>query len=152
MRASCRIMAHGMLVPRNDESLQFRSTMQAKLDGTLDFVQDNYNLLPIETKYYRLCISEDEMREENLPVDGGFTLVGFEPIITSQYVHHYMLYGSSDDRCGYQRTSSLDQLYSWSPGKCSYQMALRLYLAVQEDAARASNSPPFIPFCHCSTR
>ena len=110
-RSSLRWFAFG-----KDELLQFRSTMKDRSEGTFDFVQMNYNLLPIETRYYNFCIDEEDMRAQNLPVDDGFTLVGFEPIITSKWVHHYTLFGSNDG-CGFHRSAAMDQLYSWSPGK-----------------------------------
>ena len=64
-------------------------------------------------------MSADDIKSQGVPLDDGVTLIGFEPIISSEFVHHYSIHGSLRDSIeqGCDTYFEKDLLYMWLKGK-----------------------------------
>lgn len=80
-----------------DETTVFNAVMDELANGTFFVGPKDYKIKAIETDYQQFCINADDLRAMGVPLDIGATLIGFDPRITSPYVHHFNVYGSESE-------------------------------------------------------
>jgi hypothetical protein len=71
-----------------DEATVFQEAMHANAEGSFAVRREDYPIKPIETDYANFCITGDGLRAEGIALDDGVTIIGIDPVITSEYVHH----------------------------------------------------------------
>jgi hypothetical protein len=81
----------------------FDSLVEKAAEDSFTIQAANYQLPALETHYYLLCMTKDDMIARGLPkIDDKMHMVGFYPIIQSKnsdVVHHMELFGSQSDDC-----------------------------------------------------
>jgi len=77
-------------------SLSFVETVVNQSDGSFWVGAENFTLPPVETHYEYICFDADDLIAQGVPLDAGVSVIGFEPIITSPYVHHFLVFGSNN--------------------------------------------------------
>jgi dopamine beta-monooxygenase len=104
-----------------DEASSFQEMMDEQAEGSFSLEENNYTLDPVDTEYINYCITDEDILSQGVPLDAGVTLIGFEPIITSPYVHHYTVYasrsGNSNITCNNDNGDYMELVYVWAPGE-----------------------------------
>lgn len=97
----------------NDAST-FKAAMDQNANGTFFIGAKDYSVKPVDTEYARFCVTGDDLRAMGVPIDEGATVIGFEPVVTSRYVHHFTIYGgeseNNDTPCGFTGYSEMSYL------------------------------------------
>jgi hypothetical protein len=101
-----------------DEESIFRQAMDAQADGSFFIGSSNYTVPAVDTYYADMCTAGSGIRAQGVPLDDGVTIIGFEPVVTSEHVHHYVVYSSHEENenatCDFSVYTEL--AYVWAPG------------------------------------
>ena len=101
-----------------DEVTLFQDIMKTQANASFQLINSNYSVQPVETLYINFCLTGNDLRDQGVPLDKGVTIVGFEPVITSGYVHHFVVQSSvhenNDANCSFETFPEM--IYAWAPG------------------------------------
>ncbi|KAG7354015.1 copper type II ascorbate-dependent monooxygenase [Nitzschia inconspicua] len=101
----------------------FETLMDEQADGFFEILANNYTIPAQETTYHYICKSFEELQEQyNLPVteDGILTFIAGGAVLspkTEQYVHHFIVYGSSNPTPTEETCGQGNMLWGWAPGE-----------------------------------
>ena len=103
----------------------FEQAMAKESEGNFTVSAQSF-VIPsnVVTTYQLFCFSREDLVDLGVPIDNDLHTIGFEPIVqngNSKYVHHYVLYGSSDPwnntlACTNENYPQIETAYAWAPG------------------------------------
>jgi hypothetical protein len=100
----------------------FRTEMARSSEATFEVRSMNHEIAAMETEYAYTCLGRDELIDAHgLPdTEDQLYIIGFEPILspeTEAYVHHFIVYASSEGNCTEAEDSFGEIAYVWAPGE-----------------------------------
>lgn len=103
-----------------EEIEAFDRAMAAEAQGNFT-VQAKDFVVPNEDTYYAyFCFSEADLLAMNVSINEDLHTIGIEPVVTSAYVHHFVVYGSTepfDSALDCEETfPGFEMAYVWAPG------------------------------------
>ena len=107
-----------------DIQTYFAQSMAKEAEGNFTVSAQDFTIPAIETTYQLFCFSLEDLIDRGVPMNDDLHTIGFEPIVqsgNSKYVHHYVLYGSSDPwnktlPCTNENYPQIETAYGWAPG------------------------------------
>ena len=119
-RASSSVRIFADASSSNSESEALLDLFAENSDGYFDVVQENYEIPADETKYYYLCKTYDELKEQFGDLD-EVTMIGATPVIpeeTRQFVHHFVVTTTPSCTNFWEQENLIqrEQIYAWAPG------------------------------------
>ena len=108
-----------------DIQTYFAKSMEKESEGNFTVSAQNF-IIPsnVVTTYQLFCFSREDLVDRGVPMDENLHTIGFEPVVqsgNSKYVHHYVLYGSSEPwnktlACTNENYPQIETAYAWAPG------------------------------------
>lgn len=108
-----------------DIQTYFAQSMAKESEGNFTVSAENF-IIPsdVVTTYQFFCFSRKDLVDRGVPMNDDLHTIGFEPIVqigNSKYVHHYVLFGSSDPwnqtlACTNENYPQIETAYAWAPG------------------------------------
>jgi len=92
-------------------------TLEEGSDGYFDFVEDDFDVPPVETYYHDSCRTFEEFNIDLPEGQSMITMIGAVPILdeeTAQFVHHFAVYLQRD--CSEESFFTRTMVYAWAPG------------------------------------
>jgi len=104
----------------SEEIEAFQRIMQDEAEGNFTVRANNFAVPSEETVYQYFCFSEADLLAMNVPLDQDLHTIGVAPIVTSEYVHHFIVVGSiepwdSSLNCE-DFFPGFETAYVWAPG------------------------------------
>eukprot|EP00529_Nitzschia_sp_RCC80_P011609 CAMPEP_0113520084 /NCGR_PEP_ID=MMETSP0014_2-20120614/43882_1 /TAXON_ID=2857 /ORGANISM="Nitzschia sp." /LENGTH=621 /DNA_ID=CAMNT_0000417881 /DNA_START=159 /DNA_END=2024 /DNA_ORIENTATION=+ /assembly_acc=CAM_ASM_000159 len=120
-RARGSIRFHGL----GDEEATFKAEMDKAAEGSFLVSSQEYTVPSNETTHYGYtCFSRQDLVDQGVPDIDNVNVIGWEPVVEDAniaYVHHFIVYGSTQGLCPDTTEISADQFqelsYVWAPGE-----------------------------------
>lgn len=100
----------------------FAAEMSRDAEGFLELRANDYPIKEQDTEYAYFCFSYADLIIQGMPNNTSLHSIGFQPIVdprATKYVHHFVLYASSNDETIEDCTETffLELAYAWGPGE-----------------------------------
>jgi len=103
-----------------EEIEAFDRAMEAEAEGNFTIQAEAFVVPNEDTHYAHFCFSEADLLAMNVPINQDLHTIGIEPVVTSPYVHHFIVTGSTDPfdsnlDCE-EEFPGFETGYVWAPG------------------------------------
>ena len=101
----------------------FEELMKVEATGYFFVGASRYLVRPTATVYKYFCVSGNDLRLQNVPLDSGVTVIGIEPVITSKYIHHMDAHARWDENNGNKEVATeQEKIYEWASGNPDFAL------------------------------
>jgi len=108
-----------------DPAQSFAHAMQEQAGGQyFDVRVANFTVPNRQTHYEHHCVSRAQLLQRGVPLDQELHAIGFQAVVTTKYVHHFILY-SWDPQLNSDCTAEMpgaEVLYGWTPGHSTLEL------------------------------